>query len=194
MALTYSTDTSAADWIANSDTPAMQLIFFGPATYEAFARLCFIPDPTSPDQDEADVQKSDDHPSDITQTRRTLHQLSRFTTTPNDCYFCLWEGYSDIPLPVDVSHGPLVTVPHRRYALLHGSLDDIETWESLGTGGPIAPPAFAWPADRAWCFASDVDPHWAGIGATQAAIDSLASDSELDVVPSRPTDPQPLYR
>ena len=55
------------------------------------------------------------------------------------------------------------------------------------------PPAFAWPADHRWCFASNVDPHWAGIGSEQAAIDTLLNTPELDVVPAQPTEPQPTY-
>ena len=85
-------------------------------------------------------------------------------------------------------------MPHRRYALLRGPLAGIDAWEEeLGRGLPVAPPAFAWPADRRWCFASDVDPHWAGIGAGQAAVDALVGDPELDVVPARPAEKQPTY-
>ncbi|MEV8503733.1 hypothetical protein AB0368_02755 [Actinoplanes sp. NPDC051475] len=191
MRLTYCPDTSAADWLVRSGTPAMRLITFGPAVFEAFARLRFIPDPTVPGQDETDVEMPDDHPSDITQTRRALHLLAGFTSTPQECYFCVWEGYSDIPLP---PHGPLVEIPHRRYALLRGALHDIDAWETdLGGGHPIAPPAFVWPADRRWCLAADVDPHWAGIGAERAAVDALVADPQLDVVPAQPADDQPLY-
>jgi hypothetical protein len=71
-------------------------------------------------------------------------------------------------------------------------LDDIDSWDAdLGVAGPLPPPAFAWPVDRNWRFASDVDPHWAGIGAEQAAIDALVDDSELDVVSAQPTEAQP---
>lgn len=191
MRLTYCPDTSAADWLVRSGTPAMRLITFGPATFEAFARLRFIPDPTAPGQEESDVEMPDDHPSDIAQTRRALHLLAGFTSAPQDCYFCVWEGYSDIPLPPGA---PLVEMPHRRYALLRGALHDIDAWEAdLGGGFPIAPPAFVWPADRRWCFAADVDPHWAGIGAERAAVDALVADPQLDVVPAQPADDQPLY-
>ncbi len=188
-------DTTAADWLVRSGTPPGRLILFGPAGYEAFARLRFIPDPSRPGQHEADVDLPDDHPSDIAQARRALHRLARFTSTPQECYFCVWEGYSDIALPPDVRNRPPVDVPHRRYALLRGSLDAIDRWEDgLGGGQPVAPPAFVWPADHRWCFASDVDPHWAGIGAERAAVDALVADPGLDVVPARPTDDQPWYR
>lgn len=90
--------------------------------------------------------------------------------------------------------GALVHLPHRSYALLRGSLEAIDGWEDeLGGGQPIPPPAFVWPADRRWCFANDVDPHWAGIGAEDAAIKALLADPELDVVRARPDDAQPLY-
>jgi hypothetical protein len=189
MKLSYCSDTTSADWLVRSGTPAEQLITFGPSGFEAFARLRFIPDLPGPDQEDqgyADV--ANDHPSDIAQTRRALHLLAAFTSTPQECYFCLWEGYSDAPLPPEVRQGPLVELPHRRYALLRGALTDIDAWEAdLGRGQNIAPPAFVWPADHRWCLASDVDPHWAGIGAEQAAIEALLADPQLDVVPADPT-------
>jgi hypothetical protein len=73
------------------------------------------------------------------------------------------------------------------------SLTDLDNWEeTFGRVGSF-PPAFAWPADHRWCFASDVDPHWAGIGADRAVINSLRNTLELDVVPAQPTEPQPTY-
>jgi len=51
--------------------------------------------------------------------------------------------------------------------------------------------AFVWPADHRWCFASDVDPHWAGIGAEQVAIDRLVGDPGLDVVRVQPNEIPP---
>ena len=195
MTLGFCPDVTAADWLVGSGTPFDQLVTFGPAGFEAFARLRFIRDPRSPQEEEADVDKLIDHPSDISQTRRALHRLARFTSTPDLCYFCLWEGYSDVPLPPAAQRGPLVEIPHRRYALLRGAVLDIDSWEAvLGAGRSIPPPAFVWPADRRWCFASDVDPHWAGIGAARVAIEALVSDPDLDAVPASPADEQPVYR
>ncbi|MGA5304794.1 hypothetical protein ACPCHT_33135 [Nucisporomicrobium flavum] len=180
MRLSYCADITAADWLVRSATPADQLITFGPAGFEAYARLRFIPDP-------GDTSPPVDHPSDIAQMRRALRVLAAFTSTPQECYFCLWEGYSDAPLPPEVQQGPLVELPHRRYALLRGTLTDVDAWEAdVGGGQTIAPPAFVWPADHRWCLASDVDPYWAGIGAERAAIDALVADPRLDVVPAHP--------
>lgn len=192
--LRYCPETSAGDWLTRSGASAGQLITFGPAGFAAYARLRFIRDPVRPDESEADVDVPDKHPCDLAQTRRALHLLEAFTSTPQECYFCLWEGWSDALLPPQARHGPLLELPHRAYALLRGSLDDIDVWAAeLGGGRNIAPPAFVWPADHRWCLASDVDPHWAGIGAEQAAVEALVGDQGLDVVPAHPIDDQPSY-
>ncbi|GAA2543309.1 hypothetical protein [Pseudonocardia hydrocarbonoxydans] len=190
MTLLRSADVSAADWVVRSPVPEGRLITLGPAGFAASARLRFVPDPTGPGQEEGDVEVPDDHPSDIAQVRRALHVLAPFTATPGDCWFCAWEGYSDLPLPP----GPLVELPTRRYGLFRGTLDAVDTWAAdLGAPGTAWPPAFVWPHDRAWCVTSDVDPHWAGIGASAAAIEALLHDTGLDVVPVRPGEVPPTY-
>jgi hypothetical protein len=194
---------SAADWIAQARIPWEQLVNFGPPDFPAYARLRFIPDPTKPGQAEADANIAEDHPSDIEQTRRALDHLRRFIGTPEDCYFCVWEGCGDLNFPPSVLDAPMVTIasntwsppqriPMRRYFLLRGSLTELGSWEEIHGGGDH-PPAFASPSDHRWCLASDVDPHWAGIGAEQAAIDTLINAPELDVVRAQPTKPQPTY-
>jgi hypothetical protein len=198
VTLQYCNDVSAADWIVQAKIPPTQLVEFGPPDFPAYARLRFIPDPIRPGQTEADVDIAEDHPSDMQQTARALDHLRGFTATPDDCYFCVWEGYSNFySPPPSVLDGPMVTIPdrhipYRRYFLFHGSLSDLGSWDET-FGISAQPPAFAWPADHSWCLARDVDPHWAGIGAEQAAIDALLSAPELDVVPARPTEPQPTY-
>jgi hypothetical protein len=192
VTLKYCDDLSAADWIVHADIPWEQLVNFGPPGFPAYARLRFIPDPTHPGQEETDAIIAEDPPSDIEQARRAIEHLCRFTATAEDCYFCVWEGYP-IRFPPSVLGGPMVAIPHRRYFLLHGSLADLGGWEEALRGVGDFPPAFAWPADHSWCFARDVDPHWAGIGAEPAAIDALLISRELDVVPARPTERQPTY-
>lgn len=193
MTLQRCADLSAADWIVDAAIPWMQLIAFGPAGFGAYARLRYIPDPTAPDQAESDAGIAEDHPSDSEQAQRALNLLGRFTRTPEDCYFGVWDGWFDVGSRPTVLAGPMVVVPNRQYFLLRGSLADLDTWdETLGSGSCLRPD-FAWPADHSWCFASDVDPHWAGIGADQAAIDALLNEPKLDAVPARPADPQPRY-
>ncbi len=193
MDLSFSTTVSAADWLLTSQTPASRLITFGPAGFEDYARLRYLRDPFHPA--EVEGRRPADRPRPITLVRRALHTLAPHTGTPEDAYFCLWVGYSDVPIP----HLPpqaLVHLPGRDYALLRGPLTAAADWETvlgLDPRGHVPPPAFVWPADHRWCFTSDVDPHWAGIGAARSAIDSLLADVQLDVVRAWPTEPQPYY-
>ncbi len=165
---------------------------FGPAGFEAYARLRFIPDPARPGQDEADVQLPEDHPRDLAQAQLVLSRLADFTSTPEECYFGIWEGYGIFD-PDAVPARQWVVVPHRRYLLFTGQLSSIDGFtQEFGGAHTHGPPAFVWPADHRWCFASDVDPHWAGVGAEQAAIDALVGLG-LDVVPALPGRAQPHY-
>ncbi|WP_287003679.1 MULTISPECIES: hypothetical protein [Gordonia] len=61
-------------------------------------------------------------------------------------------------------------------------------------GWLLPAPAFVWPADRAWCFTEDVDPHFATIGASTAAIASLLRDTRIDTVADDPDVSPPFYR
>lgn len=192
MTLTMCQELEVFNWIAHSDTPLWQLIYFGPRGFAASARLRFIPDPTGPGQAEADADVGEAHPPDIAQMQRALRLLAGSTEPSMDWYFCVWDGYGEITRPTN-SAPRYVAVPHRRYALLQGDLSDVDTWsEQLGHEVDF-PPAFAWPADQSCCFASDVDPHWAGIGGSQDAIDRLVRDEILDVVPVDPEADQPVY-
>lgn len=172
----HSEQISAADWLISN------------------ARLRYIPDPARSGMAEAGVELDDDHPSDIRQARIALDTLARHTSTPGNCFACVWDGYGDPSTDPDVFAGPLVRLPWRRYALFTGSLTDLADWAD-GRNGPslITPPAFVWPEDRRWCFTSDVDPHWAGVAAGHAAIDDLMNSPTLDVVAGPPGHAVPSY-
>ncbi len=216
MALVPCTDLSPASWITSSDLPWQRLVGFGPAAFPAYARLLFLPDPAYEGQEESDAALDDDAPSESARLRTVLETLTRHTRTPDDCYFCLWDGWgSDIwgdhdddpprrrpriapAFPSSVLQGPKVVVPNREYFLFRGAAAGYGDWGAAemwpGQPRPDMPdPAFVWPADHAWCIANDVDPHWAGIGAGAAAIDELLADPRVDVVPADPRDSQPWY-
>jgi hypothetical protein len=195
MVLAHATDTAAAAWIVNSQTPWNQLITFGPLSFEAYARLRYIPDPTAPDQAETDANISANHPLWAAQARGALSVLADFTDTPDDCYFCIWLGIAGDTLSTTEQHGPLVAVPHREYVLFSGPLRDFTERRDRRFGPDAGPvPAFVWPADHRWCFTSDVDPHWAGIGADRTAIERLSKTPGLDVVEANPNESPPAYR
>lgn len=187
-------DLAPASWLGGTGAEPMGLLTLGPAGFEAYARLRFIPDPDGPGRSEADVVVPEDHPSDLAQARTALHVLAGHTRTAEACYFCVWEGWAGSSLDAGLLGGPLVVLPHRQYVLFAGSLGDIDRWEEeFGGGRPCPPPAFVWPADRAWCFTSDVDPHWAGIGGSAAAVGALVARSDVDAVRTSPGEAQPFY-
>jgi len=68
---------------------------FRPFGYGGYARLRFLPDPAFDGQSECDVE-GDAERSDEEQMRMLLEVLATHTRTPEDCYFCLWDGYGDI--------------------------------------------------------------------------------------------------
>jgi hypothetical protein len=208
VTLTYCPDLTAADWIATSTLDWARLVTFGPAGFDAYARLRFIPDPVTEGQSENDIDYGVTVP-ESDQIRVALETLGGYTRTPEDCYFCLWDGWGSELLgtppriapafPPSVLDGPKLGVPHREFYLFRGPLSDFGDWGAadMWPGQPrfdMPPPAFVWPADHAWCVTRDVDPHWAGIGAPAGAIDRLCADTRIDVVPADPAQSQPAYR
>lgn len=229
MGLRWCSDVSPGDWLAASGTPEWQLITFGPAGFADYARLRFIPDPVHSEQSENEVARDDLPESETALIRGVLDVLAPHTATPDDCYFCLWDGWATDLYGGDglriadfatgtvtrgptlapafddaVLQGPKVSIPIRSipirdYFLFRGSLSDFGDWGAADylPGMPrtnMPNPGFIWPADHAWCVASDVDPHWAGIGAPVAAIDELMAAPGLDIVRADPTQRQPRYR
>lgn len=222
MALIPCSDLSPAGWITASTLPWHVLATFGPAGFPAHARLRFIPDPVHPGQAEADAP-TDDAPTETELLGTALGILARHTGTPDDCYFALWDGWgSDLDggdgawlvdeesraatqgpqiapaFPPAVLAGPKLEIPNRAYYLFRGKLSDFGDWgaDDRWPGQPrtsMPCPAFMWPADHAWCIASDVDPHWAGIGAGTAALEQLLATPNLDAVRADPLAGQPAY-
>ena len=105
-------DVSAADWVVRSDLPWARLVSFGPAGFEAYARLRFLPDPVRRGQREADAHP-DWRPPDQAATLLTV--LSGHTDTPDDCLVGLWDGLGG---PWPTPEVPSFEVPHRSYWLV----------------------------------------------------------------------------
>lgn len=183
MGLSFDTDPQEATWLAerlsrgSAEHVSLSLVL-GPPGFEAYARVLSLPDPSRPGQPESDIDDAtlEGSPSDVVVVSQTLDELTGFTTVPNELCFLFWDGWPfDPPLPV----GNRVDVAHRRrYALATGTRDEWLAWASSDREGSY-PPSFVWPSDRAWCIAYDVDAHFAGVGASDAAIDSLLSNSRL---------------
>ncbi len=164
----------------------------GPLGYEAYARLRFIPDPSYPGQRASDADVIDELLPEIEQLAIAVSHLANYTTTPDNCYFAIWEGWGGIELvgPVKV---PFIS---REAVLFNGAASDLLGWvdsrdNSSADNLPI--PSFIWPADRAWCIANDVDPHFATIGASSVAIQGLLGYTSIDITEDDPDSPQPWY-
>ncbi len=204
MSLDICSDVSPANWIVTSDVPWGRLVTFGPPSFAAYARVRFIPDPTHHGQREfeADLFAS---PSETAQWRVLLQLLGTETADPSDCYFGLWEGWG---FPESAHRWPTFDVPPgahlalRSFFLFHGALSDAQIWGTPAAAGIWGRPEFSnggtpawvWPSDHTWCVAADIDPHWAGVGATVPVIERLVADRRLDAVAADPDSTQPAYR
>jgi hypothetical protein len=138
--------------------------------------------------------------------------LRSWTATPEDCWFCVWDGFgwdtastfvalteagqpSEVieeqrrdPVPGPVRDGPRVRLPNRDYFLYQGpvaaagTLARLEgTWEQY--------PNLWWPADRAWCVASEIDLQWTYVGGPRGLIDAVLADGRIEALPAAPDDP-----
>jgi hypothetical protein len=203
VSLSICSDLAAAGWIVASDVSWERLVTFGPAGFPAYARVRFIPDPSYPGQAETQANLGAS-PGEVEQWRALLQLLATETSDPSDCYFGLWDGWG---FPEAEQRWPTFGVPPgarfpaRAFFLFHGALADAEIWGPPAAAGIWGrpefsrggTPAFVWPSDHTWCVAADVDPHWAGIGATAATIQRLLADHRLDAVTADPGSAQPTY-
>jgi hypothetical protein len=135
-----------------------------------------------------------------------------WTATPQDCWFCVWDGFGwgaastfttltttgrppEIieepgrdPVPGPVREGPRVHLPHRDYFLYSGPAEAVAALASLdGTWGQG--PNLWWPADRAWCVASEIDLQWTYAGGPRGLIDAILADDRIEALPAAPDDP-----
>ncbi len=92
------------------------------------------------------------------------------TSTPDSCWFAVWEGFGARPFAGDATSFEL---PHRKYDLYHGPVEALLA--------PSEPPwtdqaaNIWWPDDRAWCVATEVDLESTYVGGSAACITALAS-------------------
>lgn len=135
-----------------------------------------------------------------------------WTATPEDCWFCVWDGFgwdgaSTIavltergqppeiieeprrdPVPGPVRAGPRVHLPNRDYLLYQGPAAAVVAVARLdGTWGQC--PNLWWPADRAWCAASEIDLPWTYVGGPRGLIDAILADDRIEALPAAPDDP-----
>jgi hypothetical protein len=99
--------------------------------------------------------------------------LRRFTTTPEECWFGLWDGFDHTP-----DTRLTLALPGREFWLLRGPVD-------LAAANLADEPAeqsanLWWPADRAWFVATDIDLMTTYVGGSGACIADLLATEGLE--------------
>lgn len=128
--------------------------------------------------------------------------LAGQTSTPERCWFALWEGWGwtqgspavamatrhgtspHIPsaFPPEVTAGPRFRIPQRAYFLFEGPCDAALEMGWNAPGGHFFPqsPSFFWPDDRAWCVATEIDLDSTYIGGSEALAQAVLAEPRLE--------------
>jgi len=135
----------------------------------------------------------------ISDAEALIDDLTHFTSSTEDCFFCLWIGYfgggaAFVPLgspPVLIPAPPqppaLVVFPTREYGLFEGSLSQA-TSLGRGSGHDLQTPNLWWSTDHSWCVASEIDLPWTYVGGSSELIARLLADERLETVSASPDD------
>jgi len=127
--------------------------------------------------------------------------LAEATTTPEHCWFGIWDGHGqlhgspavshmswrrlreDIPglAPTDILDGPRVRAPGRDYLLLQGSLGALPAiTEGLGHQCPN----LWWPQDRAWFVVTEIDFAWTYVAGPEALVSAIERAEGIEAMRS----------
>ena len=118
-------------------------------------------------------------------SRPLWQTLAPHTTTPESCWFAVWEGFGCLSTVVRLS--PSFAIPNRQLHLFHGSVEAIEASFCDPPLGHQSANLW-WPRDRAWCIATEIDFMTTYVAGTNAAIAALLTCTELEVDQVEPTD------
>lgn len=108
-----------------------------------------------------------------------VEHLGQATTTPDRCFFAVWEGHGDLAIPIALE--PTLELPHRRYHLFQGPVEAAHTSLSASNIGRLSANLW-WPADQAWCVATEIDFAWTYVGGPRSAVQALLADSRIEAV------------
>ena len=109
--------------------------------------------------------------------------LKDFTSTPDDCFFCLWEGYGNIDARL-YEASSRVKAPERDHLLFRGPLNGITSFLQRLDGFWGFSPNIWWPADRAWCVATDIDLCDTYVGGSRDCVEAVLGSPDLESLPT----------
>jgi len=105
-----------------------------------------------------------------------VDHLRSATTTPDRCWFAMWEGFGGL------DGGEVrerVELPGRKYLLYAGPID-----RALESPHPYdQSPNLWWPDDRAWFVATEIDFDSTFVGGDDRLIAALVTDKRLEALP-----------
>ena len=105
--------------------------------------------------------------------------LGPATTSPEKCFFAVWQGFGGLALPEESV--PRLELPDRGYHVFTGPLTAAQTSFDAYTFGRNQHYAnLWWPADRAWCVATEIDFAWTYVGGSRECIDAVLADPHLE--------------
>ena len=113
--------------------------------------------------------------------RALVDVLRAHTTTPERCWFAVWEGWGGFD-----PRTPRFELPSRRYFLATGAIDAAAS--SVREAWVQQSPSMWWPDDRAWFVATEIDLDSTYVGGTKACIDALLAHPEIEAVRVRLSD------
>ena len=128
--------------------------------------------------------------------------VRQWTTTPGRCWFCVWDGYDwggtllgppgepgvrlPDPVPAAIRRGPRVRLPNRDYLLYAGPVEAVAAVAPISGMGQT--PNLWWPADRAWCVATEIDLPWTYVGGPAGLVERILDDERIEALPAQPGD------
>lgn len=99
------------------------------------------------------------------------------TSTPDDCWFAVWEGNTALDDIRDTT--PTATIAGYNYFLLTGPVS-----RATDTLSGLSPNLW-WPADHAWCVAQHFDFPCAYVGGSAATIADILALEDIEAWPAR---------
>ena len=125
-----------------------------------------------------------------------MNVLRRFTTTPERCYFAVWDGYGGLEQLFGKLAGfrigrAKVQLSFRGpdYFLCSGPLEAVMDFQgSIGSDWWFGQaPDVWWPEDRAWCVSSDIDADVTCLAGSRGCIEAVLDTPELEALPTQLT-------
>ncbi len=108
--------------------------------------------------------------------------LASATTTPDDVFVAVWEGWGDVP-PQRFPGAARLGTEGRGHFLLRGPLTG--ALDSVAASGGNRPAAgLWWPADRSWFVATEIEFEWTFVAGESTLVDRLRTDDRLEAAPT----------